>query len=76
MNMSKFEAGKTYATRSVCDHSCVVRVTIAKRTAKTVTTDEGKRFRVSVCPYGGEETIKPWGSYSMCPVISAGQAAP
>ena len=74
--MAKFEAGKTYATRSITDHNCVIRVTIVKRTAKTVTTDNGKRFRVSVSPYDGVETIKPYGSYSMCPVISAGRVEP
>ena len=67
--MSKFEAGKTYTTRSACDHDCVVRVVVAKRTAKTLTTDKGKVLRIS--EYGGAEQVKPWGSYSMAPIVQA-----
>jgi len=70
--MKKFEAGKTYTTRSICDHDCVISVTIEKRTAKTVTATvrgESKTFRVA--EYDGAEFIKPWGSYSMAPIINA-----
>ena len=67
--MMKFEAGKTYTTRSICDHDCIISVTIEKRTAKTVTTSEQKTFRVA--EYDGAEFIKPWGSYSMAPIIRA-----
>lgn len=79
--MLKFETGKTYATRSICDHDCIISVTIAGRTAKTVVVTEdsktdhlarGRRFRVR--EYDGQETISPWGKYSMSPVISAGDA--
>jgi hypothetical protein len=66
--MKQFEAGKTYTTRSICDHDCVISVTIEKRTAKTVTAN-GKTFRVA--EYDGAEYIKPWGSYSMAPMIRA-----
>lgn len=71
-NVKTFEAGKTYTTRSVCDHNCVISVTIQKRTAKTVTAEvrgEIKSFRVAV--YDGAEFIKPWGSYSMAPIVRA-----
>jgi hypothetical protein len=64
-----FEPGKTYSTRSIGDHNCIISVTIAKRTAKSVTTTEGKTFRVSV--YEGNEQIRPWGRYSMAPIIGA-----
>ena len=66
--MMKFEAGKTYTTRSVCDHNCIIAVTIDKRTTKTVTAN-GRTFRVA--EYDGAEFIKPWGSYSMAPIIRA-----
>ena len=33
---TKFEAGRTYWTRSICDSECIHRVTIEKRTAKSV----------------------------------------
>lgn len=71
--MTKFKPGKTYSTRSVCDHDCIISVTVAKRTAKTITTDAGKTFRVS--EYNGAEFVKPWGSYSMAPIVDATQQA-
>jgi hypothetical protein len=67
----RFEVGKTYSTRSIGDHNCIIRVTIAKRTAKTVTTTEGKTFRVSAYYRDGHEMIRPWGNHSMCPSITA-----
>ena len=70
--MKQFEAGKTYTTRSICDHDCVISVTIEKRTAKTVTaTVRGKSKTFRVAEYDGAEYIKPWGSYSMAPMIRA-----
>lgn len=65
----QFEVGKTYWTRSICDHESIFRLTVAARTAKTITTEDGKRLRVSV--YEGREQVKPCGSYSMCPIIRA-----
>ena len=67
--MTRFETGRTYTTRSVCDHNCMIEATIAKRTAKTVTTTDGKRFRL--VEYNKAETFKPWGSYSMAPILRA-----
>lgn len=65
----KFEVGQTYQTRSIGDADCIIAATIAKRTAKTVTTTAGKTYRVS--EYDGAECIKPWGSYSMAPILRA-----
>jgi len=72
--MSKFEVGKTYTTRSACNHDCIIAVTVIKRTAKTIIADCGsfrgeKRLRIK--DYEGVETVAPWGSYSMSPVINA-----
>lgn len=72
MTIRTFEAGKTYATRSVCDSNCIVTVEVVSRTEKTIKakTMKGlKTLRVSV--YDGAEFVKPWGSYSMAPVVSA-----
>jgi hypothetical protein len=69
--METFKAGKTYETRSICDHDCIIRVTIASRTAKTVKTADGKTFRVAVWNDESCEYIKPWGSYSMSPMLKA-----
>ena len=69
----KFETGKTYSTRSVCDSECIITVTIEKRTDKTVTCKvrgEQKNFRIKL-NHMGAESIMPWGKYSMAPTISA-----
>lgn len=71
--MIKFESGKTYQTRSIGDLDCLISETIAKRTAKTVTTTTGKNFRVG--EYNGSEFFRPWGSYSMAPFIRAAECA-
>lgn len=67
--MNNFQAGKTYTTRSACDQNCIFSITVAKRTAKTITTTTGKSLRVGV--YDGAEFVRPMGSYSMAPIISA-----
>lgn len=71
--MAKFEVGNTYTTRSICDQKCIFSVTIAKRTKATVTTTEGKTFRIAKkeSEWSGAETIFPTGRYSMAPAISA-----
>lgn len=70
-----FQVGKSYAVRSISDYDSFFRVTVKSRTAKTITTDRGVS-RVKVRDNWGDhgepvETIKPWGDYSMCPIISA-----
>jgi hypothetical protein len=71
--MEQFQVGKTYQARSICDADCIIRATITKRTNKTVTTADGKSFRVK--EYAGVEQFKPWGSYSMAPIMSADRVA-
>jgi hypothetical protein len=71
MEIAKFEVGKTYSTRSIGDHNCIIRMTVASRTEKTIKTTDGKSFRVSICPYDNAELIRPWGRYSMAPTINA-----
>jgi hypothetical protein len=68
--MATFQTGKTYTTCSVCDSDCIISVTVTKRTAKTITTAEGKTLRIST-DYTGAECVKPWGNYSMAPVVRA-----
>jgi hypothetical protein len=67
--MTAFQVGKTYATRSICDHDCIIRVQVVGRTAKTIKTATGNTLRVS--EYNGIEQVKPWGSYSMAPIVDA-----
>ena len=64
-----FEVGKSYWTRSICDADCIIYITVAKRTAKFLTTTEGKRLGISI--WDGVECVKPWGTYSMAPTIPA-----
>lgn len=42
--MTKFEIGKTYSMRSICNQDCVWTYTVTARTAKTITISDGKRF--------------------------------
>jgi hypothetical protein len=75
----RFTVNRSYAVRSMNDYDSFFRVTIKARTAKTVTTERGTH-RIKVRDNWGDageacETIKPWGDYSMCPIISANKEA-
>ena len=41
--MKKFEIGKAYSMRSICDHDCVWTYTVTARTAKTITISDGEK---------------------------------
>jgi hypothetical protein len=71
--MTKFEVGKTYWTRSICDSDCIYRFEIKKRTAKSVWVEyHGKvTARRIFIDYNGNEAIMPHGQYSMAPTLSA-----
>ena len=70
--MRKFEIGKTYTTRSACDHNCIFQHEILNRTAKMVTIKvHGEIVRRKIYIYNGSETISPYGTYSMAPVLNA-----
>lgn len=72
--MAKFEVGVSYATRSICNSECIFKITVVKRTEKTVTIDKGngKTQRCKIHNEArGAEYIYPYGVYSMCPVIDA-----
>lgn len=67
-----FEAGKTYATRSICDSECIFSFTIVARSAKQVTVKvHGNIVKRGLSVYEGVEQFKPFGNYSMCAIISA-----
>lgn len=75
--MKKFEIGKTYETRSICNHDCIFSYKVVKRTAKTVTIVDDKgttktcRINEAYTKARNTETILPLGKYSMCPTLSA-----
>jgi hypothetical protein len=69
---TQFVVGKTYYTRSIADYDTVFSFRILERTAKTVTVRvHGKSTRRGVLRHGGIEQFKPFGSYSMCPIVTA-----
>lgn len=73
--MTKFEIGKTYATRSICDHDTWFSFVILARTEKQVTIKvNGKPVRRGLTIRDGIEQFKPYGSYSMCAIIGADDA--
>lgn len=73
---AQFEIGKTYATRSICDHNCIYSFTILARTAKTVTVNvHGKQAKRGLQLRDGVEEFKPFGTYSMAPTIKADKPA-
>lgn len=74
--MNKFEIGREYSCRSVCDHDCVWTYTVVARTAKTITVTDGEAVRKlriikDLSEYRGAESVYPEGKYSMCPILSA-----
>ena len=74
---AKFEIGKTYITRSICDSDCVITGKVVRRTAQTVTMimrdGQTKTLRVvkGLSDFIGAEAVKPWGTFSMAPTLSA-----
>ena len=84
-NVATFEAGRTYATRSACDHECIFRYTVTRRTDKSVWIKEAAGNRVNqtaqvtrrrIEVWNGSEMIYPDGKYSMCPIIRAENVEP
>lgn len=72
--MKKFETGKIYYCRMICDSNAVLRYRIDRRTEKSVWITGGvqqtnKRRRVKVMD--GVEYIEPEGVYSMSPILKA-----
>lgn len=74
--MKKFEVGKTYSMRSICNHECVWTYTVIARTAATITITDGKetktcRINKVISSYDNKEAVLPLGRYSMCPILRA-----
>ncbi|MFP3041907.1 hypothetical protein LQZ19_08800 [Treponema primitia] len=73
--MKQFEVGKTYKTRLAGDHNLEVTAEILGRTPSTVIAlidgETKGRFKISLDRFSTEEMIRPFGRYSMAPIISA-----
>jgi len=70
--MKKFEVGRIYFARSLCDYNCIFSYKILRRTQKTATIKTMcgiKRRKIYV--WKDVETIHPEGKFSMCPVLKA-----
>ena len=73
--MIKFKENTTYKMHSPCDQECVWTYKIVKRTAKTITTECGKKLRITPSWDGEVETVSPLGKYSMSPLLTAEKLA-
>jgi hypothetical protein len=73
----KFQIGKTYNCRSICDHDCIWSFSVTARSEKTVVIHcQGKiDTRRKVRVRDGIEEIDPVGRYSMAPVLRADKVA-
>ena len=74
--MRKFEIGKEYSMRSICNQECVWTYTVIARTAQTITISNGKEVKKcrvvkKISEYRNAETISPLGQYSMAPSLVA-----
>jgi hypothetical protein len=68
----QFQIGSTYQVRSLSDYDCVWDFVILGRTARTVTiivNHEAVKRGIKV--RNGVESFKPFGTYSMNPVVYA-----
>ncbi len=68
----KFETGKTYAMRFICDADAICPCVIVGRTAKTVRVSvQGSVKSCRISMEDGAEMCSPLGKYSMSPVLRA-----
>ena len=68
----QFQVGKNYSTNSICDSNCWFPFVIKRRTDKNVWIEySGTTTRRKIDIWDGVESIKPFGSYSMAPILRA-----
>jgi hypothetical protein len=80
---ARFEVGKEYFARSLCDHDCIYRFTVVSRTAKQVTLRSKNETKTIVrgvkemrTDYSNCETCMPHGNYSMAACLHADRVVP
>jgi hypothetical protein len=80
--IKKFKVGKKYSMRSACDYDCIWTYQVISRTDSTVVLQkvrngkpcgEQARFRINrkLSGYYNAEAVRPLGTYSMCPTLTA-----
>ncbi len=75
----KFKINTEYTSRSICDHNCIFKFEVVKRTEKSIwitgdMIDGVVRRAIHIYIDNDnvkQETAKPYGLYSMSPTISA-----
>ena len=75
--IKKFEVGKRYGMNSAYDQNCWWYYTVIARTKCTITLARD-RGEVSTCRINKRDTeffkaeaVRPLGTYSMCPILTA-----
>lgn len=70
--MLKFEVGKKYSSRAICNYNCIFEIEVTKRTAKSIAYKYEGKDRRSKINYDsdGNEYIVP-DRYSMAPSFHA-----
>jgi hypothetical protein len=79
--LNRFQVGRTYATRSICDYDCIFSFKILGRTAKTVTiqdphTSDRRTVKRRLYVWEDNEQFKPHGNYSMAAIVGADDLVP
>lgn len=71
---TRFQVGRTYQARSICDYDCIISVTVERRTAKRLTAKVGNAVKtLGIGIHDNAEFVRPWGRYSMAPIVSAAE---
>lgn len=73
MATTQFKTGQTYYTRSMCDHNVIFTCKVVGRTKQfiTIKTHAEKTRRRKIYIKDGIEHCRPFGQYSMNPIINA-----
>lgn len=74
--MRKFEVGKQYTHGWIGDSDLRTTWLVLKRTAKTITIQDGTKIKTcriiqGLSEMNGTECVFPFGQYSMCPILRA-----
>lgn len=76
----RFEVGKEYYARSLCDHACIYRFTVVSRSAKQVVLQDAglglRPIRRGISVQYGAETCMPHGNHAMASVLRADRVVP
>lgn len=73
--MTKFEIGKRYTMRSICNSNCVWCYEVVARTNCTITIKDLLDGSIKKCRIikdsSDYEWVRPLGKFSMCPSLRA-----